>query len=70
MCAISISIPSNLIDKKMEQLGLHCTLKNLNSQIFTKVPFEKTRKDDFVCFEACEKHEAIQEFLESEIDFE
>ncbi len=54
----------------MEQLGLHATLKNLDSYIFTKVPFEKNRKDDFVCFESCERHEAIQEFLETEIDFE
>ena len=48
--------------------GINLSLKipkNLNYEFF-----EKNRKDDFICFESCERHEAIQEFLETEIDFE
>ena len=42
----------------------------MDSSIFIKAPFDCSIKDDFISFEGCEKHEAILEYLENEIDFE
>lgn len=69
MCAISIKIPIELLDTKIEELELPATLKQSNCKIFIKAPFRKAKSHNFISFEASEKQEAIIEFLEKEIDF-
>ena len=69
MCAISIKIPIDLLDSKIEELELPATLKQSNCKMFIKAPFRKGKNHNFVSFEASEKQEAIIEFLENEIDF-
>jgi len=52
LCAISIKIPIDFLDSKIEELELHATLKQSNCKIFIKAPFKKSKNHNFVSFES------------------
>lgn len=67
--AISIKIPPAAIDKVAEARKLKCTLTMLRNKQQVNVPYEKEKEYLFSAFGAAERCEAIEEFLEQELDF-
>jgi hypothetical protein len=75
MSAISIQIPPEKIDAMAEQLSLRCPLTMLEMKMSLTKPYHKPSESgelepSFDCFGASQRCEAIEEFLEEEIDLD
>ena len=68
--AISIRIPSDMINKKAEELGLKCSITKLDLNTIINVPYKNDKKNFYNCFAQAERCEAIEEILKDQIDFD
>lgn len=66
---ISLSIPEHIIDEQAKELELDCTLRDNDVPCFIKQKFKLSHASDFTVFDATARHEAMDEFLQEEIDF-
>lgn len=67
---ISLKIPPETIDKVAQEKKLKCSVTMLQNKQKVNVPFDTKRDYLFSCFAAAEKCEAIEEFLEQNMNFE
>jgi len=67
---ISIKVPQHILDNKGQELETTCSITKTSLREFVKTRFEKSKTEFFNKFDATERLEIIEEFLEQEIDFD
>jgi hypothetical protein len=66
---INIKFPEEIIDTTAHKLGTATTLCFMNTHLFIKAPYDNNNKHCFLKFDADERVEAIESYLQQEIDF-
>jgi hypothetical protein len=67
---ISVKINCEALDKFAKEINAPCTLTNTDLSTFNKTDFAQDKQRFFNKFDACERLEIIEEFLERELDFD